>query len=336
MTERFLQIHIPKLNPCCIVWNKQQDTLTSSWTKKKEYICFNREEAISTRIGVPLKLVDKFTYLGSNVSSTENDFNMHITKVSTAAIHWLLSLWKCELSDEIKRDFFQTVVVSILLHGCTTWTLTKDIAKKLDGNCTRMLRAIFKKYWKQHPTKQQLYYHLPPISKTIRIRRARHAGHYWRSKNELIWTSHTDPFTLTCQCWPIYNSSVRTQDVVWKTIQGRSIIGTMRRERERERERKREKESVKEIRGSTKILRLYIYIYIYMRVINLASKNIRINKFELKRCYFTLISSSYVGCTKNVSTSIPVRLAKRNIVNCSVQVDLKIFCSKFCFKNKVG
>ena len=58
--------------------------------------------------------------------------------------------------------------------------------KKLDGNYTRMLRAILNKSWEQHPTKQQLYGHLPPITKTIKIRRTRHAGHCWRSRDELI------------------------------------------------------------------------------------------------------------------------------------------------------
>ena len=48
---------------------------------------------------------------------------------------------------------------------------------KLDGNCTIMLRAIVNKSWRQHPTKQQLYRHLPPILKTIQIRRTRYAGH---------------------------------------------------------------------------------------------------------------------------------------------------------------
>ena len=76
--------------------------------------------------------------------------------------------------------------MSILLYGCTTWTLTKRTEKKLDENCTRMLRAILNKSWKQHLTKQQLYGHRPPISKTIQIRRTRHAGRRWRSKDELI------------------------------------------------------------------------------------------------------------------------------------------------------
>ena len=91
-----------------------------------------------------------------------------------------------DLTDKIKRSFFQAAVVSILLYGCTTWTLTKRLEKKLDGNYTRMLRAILNKSWRQHPTRHQQYGHLPPITKTIQVRRTRHAGHCWRSKDELI------------------------------------------------------------------------------------------------------------------------------------------------------
>ena len=93
----------------------------------------------------------------------------------------------------MKRSFFQVAVVSILLYGCTTWMLTKWLEKKLDSNYTRMLRAILNKSWQQHPTRHQLYGHLPPITQTIQARRTRHAGHCWRSKDEivsdvLLWT----------------------------------------------------------------------------------------------------------------------------------------------------
>ena len=76
--------------------------------------------------------------------------------------------------------------MSILLYGCTTCTLTKLLEKKLDGNYTRMLRAILNKSWRQHPTKHQLYGYLPPITKTIQVRRARQAGRCWRSRYKLI------------------------------------------------------------------------------------------------------------------------------------------------------
>ena len=86
----------------------------------------------------------------------------------------------------MKRSFFQAAVVSILLYGCTTCTLSKRLEKKLDGNYTRMLRAISNKSWRQHPTRHQLYGHLPPITKTIQARRTRHAEHCRRSKDKLI------------------------------------------------------------------------------------------------------------------------------------------------------
>ena len=60
------------------------------------------------------------------------------------------------------------------------------LEKKLDGNYSRMLRAILNKSWRQHPTRHQLYGHLPPIMKAIQVRRTRHAGHCWRSRDKLI------------------------------------------------------------------------------------------------------------------------------------------------------
>ena len=87
--------------------------------------------------------------------------------------HCFLGRWTC-------------LLVSESFCGCTTWTLTKQREKKIDGNYTKMLRAILNKLWKQRPTKHQLYGHLPPITKTIQVRRTRHAGHCWRSRDELI------------------------------------------------------------------------------------------------------------------------------------------------------
>ena len=148
-------------------------------------MCYNQTGDISTLEGTPLKLVDKFTYLGSSVESTEKDIETRLTKAWTA-INRLSIIWKSDLTDKMKRSFFQAAVTSILLYGCTTWTLTKRLKKKLDGNYTRMLRAILNKSWQQHPTRPQLYGHLPPITKTIQVRRTRHAGHCWRSRDELI------------------------------------------------------------------------------------------------------------------------------------------------------
>ena len=88
---------------------------------KTEYMCYNQTGDISTLDGTPLKLVDKFTYLGSSVESTEKDIDTRLTKAWTA-INRLSIIWKSDLTDKMKRSFFQAAVTSILLYGCTTWT----------------------------------------------------------------------------------------------------------------------------------------------------------------------------------------------------------------------
>ena len=128
---------------------------------KTEYMCFSQR-------GGSLKLVGKFTHPRSSVSSPENDINTRLAKALTA-IEWQLVIWKSDLFDKIKRNFFQAAVVSTLLCGCIRWTLTKAKEKKLNGNCTRMLRAILNKYCRQHPTKQHVYGQLPPISKSSKL-----------------------------------------------------------------------------------------------------------------------------------------------------------------------
>ena len=114
-----------------------------------EYMCFNQTGDLFILDRTSLKLVNKFTYLGSSVSSTEKDINTQLMK----AIDKLSIIWKSDLTDKMKRSFFQAAVVSILLYGCTTWTLTKRLEKKLNGNYTRMLQAILNKSWRQHPTR---------------------------------------------------------------------------------------------------------------------------------------------------------------------------------------
>ena len=180
---------------------------------KTEYICYNQTGDISTLDGTPLKLVDRFTFLGSSVASTEKNIHTRLTKAWTA-INRLSIIWKLDLTDQMKRCFFQAGVTSILLCGCTTWTLTKRLERRLDGNYTRMLRAILNKSWRQHPTRHQLYGHFLPITKTIQVRRTRHAGppHMAVQKQD---GRHEHTF----------NSYVRIRDVVLKTCLGRWTIG---------------------------------------------------------------------------------------------------------------
>ena len=76
---------------------------------------------------------------------------------------------------------------------------------------------------RQYPTKQQLYGHLTPIMKTIQIRKTRHVGHCWRSRDELMTYScgplHMDEQRQDVQLGPTYNNPVLIKDLALKTYQ---------------------------------------------------------------------------------------------------------------------
>ena len=73
-------------------------------------MCFNQRGDISTLNGSSLKLVNKFTYLGSDVSSTEKDVNTRLVKEWTA-IDRLSVIWKSDQTDKMKRSFFQATAM---------------------------------------------------------------------------------------------------------------------------------------------------------------------------------------------------------------------------------
>ena len=66
---------------------------------KTKYMCNNQIGDISTLDGTSLKLVDKFTCLGSSVSSTEKDIDTRLTKAWTAD-NRLSIIWKSDLTDK--------------------------------------------------------------------------------------------------------------------------------------------------------------------------------------------------------------------------------------------
>ena len=102
------------------------------------------------------------------------------------AIDRLSIIWKSDLSDKIKCNFFQTAVVSILLYVCSTWMLTKRIEKTLDGIAQEYYDLYCKNPGSYIPQNSSCTGTDLPISKTIQINRTIHGGHCWRSIDKLI------------------------------------------------------------------------------------------------------------------------------------------------------
>ena len=200
----------PSRNPASLEWTTADVGLHVN-AHRIEYMCFNQRGDISTLNNSSLKLVDMSTYIGSSVSSTETYINTWLTK-AWIVIDRLSVIWKSDLTGKIKRIFSKQRSYWYC-YGCTTWTISKRIEKKNDGNHTRMLWAILKKSWRQNPAKQQLYAHLPPITKLIKVRRTRQAGHCWRGKEELIsdelrWIPSHGRSKAERLAWNIYTAAL--------------------------------------------------------------------------------------------------------------------------------
>ena len=85
------------------------------------------------------------------------------------------------------RSVAQTCMIGSLHTSKKRVLVPIEINRKtLKKNAGCNIQSILNKSWQQHPTRYQLYGHLPPITKTIQVRRTRHAGHCWRSRDELI------------------------------------------------------------------------------------------------------------------------------------------------------
>ena len=106
----------------------------------------------------------------------------------TSYIFWITEKWFTGMpqTDKMKCSFFQAAVVSILLYGCTTWMLTKRLEKKLEA----ITQEFCEQYWTspRSNTPQGTNYTANCLlsRKPIQVRRTRHAGHCWRSKDELM------------------------------------------------------------------------------------------------------------------------------------------------------
>ncbi|MCP4491873.1 MAG: reverse transcriptase family protein [Gammaproteobacteria bacterium] len=155
---------------------------------KTEFMLINIDEpdpAITTLNGSSLKEVQDFKYLGSYIADSKKDFNTRKGQAWNAC-NKLQKIWNSKISRAAKLKFFKACVEPVLLYGSETWTINKAFQDRIDGGYTRLLMRAQNISWKKHPTKQEIYGGLPPISTVIAQRRSRFAGHCMRAEDQII------------------------------------------------------------------------------------------------------------------------------------------------------
>ena len=87
--------------------------------KKTKVMAFNQaiDPILKTQDGSTLEIVQEFTYLGSQVSSSKADIKRRIALAWSAA-NKLTKIWKSNMSKQFKINIFRATVESVLLYGC--------------------------------------------------------------------------------------------------------------------------------------------------------------------------------------------------------------------------
>ena len=140
-------------------------------------------------------------YLCSSVSSTESDVNMLLAKVWTA-IDRLSAIWKYDLSNKMKQDFFQAAVMSILLYRCTPMDVDKTYREKARQELHKNAMSYIEQILEATPHDTLAVWLL--------------ASHLKLSKKDktcktlLEKHSPMDPFIWLCQCWPTCKNLLTT------------------------------------------------------------------------------------------------------------------------------
>ena len=142
--------------------------------------------------GQRLNAVDKFTYLGSTLSSSvviDDEINARIAKASVAFGRLRSNVWsKRGINLPTKLKVYRAIVLPTLLYACETWTVYKRHARKLNHFHTTCLRRLLDIKWqdKVPDTEVLARAELPSIHTILMQHQLRWAGHLVRMSEDRI------------------------------------------------------------------------------------------------------------------------------------------------------
>ena len=193
-----------------------------------EYMCFKQKGAIFILKGKALKLVDLFTYLSSNISSTEKDVNICLTKAWNAIdrLSIQIEIWSIWWDKTVFLPSHDYVHTTVWMHYMDAYKTHKE----WDGNCTRKAACCHRQSLKIIPHKTPAV-QSPTSYLANHSRGTKHARHWWRNKDKLISNCiFMDSYLWTHQCLTAqqkftYIISVWILDAGWRTHQEWWMMG---------------------------------------------------------------------------------------------------------------
>ena len=127
----------------------------------KTKLMTNNTNGISTDItasGEKLETVESFKYLGAIVSDqgSKPEILSRIAQ-TTAALTKLKIIWNDRyVSLKSKIRLMRSLVISIFLYACESWTLTADIERRIQATEMRCFRKLFGISYKDRITNEEV------------------------------------------------------------------------------------------------------------------------------------------------------------------------------------
>ena len=115
----------------------------------------NSSTANITMNGQQLEEVDSFKYLGSTLTKDGRSTTEIKTRIgiAMAAMARLNKIWRSrDISFPTKLKLFKSLVLSILLYGCESWTMTADTTRRIQTFETKCYRRLLGISWLDRKT----------------------------------------------------------------------------------------------------------------------------------------------------------------------------------------
>jgi len=141
-------------------------------TKKTKVLVASTESTVVqvTCDNTPLEQVQSYRYLDSIITETSDCRAEIIARLWTArsAAKSLTSLWKDRsLNPQLKCRLMQTLVWSVAMYGCESWTVKAADSKRLNAFEMDMYRRMMRISWREHRTNNSITEELQPTCRFL-------------------------------------------------------------------------------------------------------------------------------------------------------------------------
>ena len=139
-----------------------------------------------TMNGEKLETVEKFKYLGSTMTKngkSDKEIKIRMATANAAMLN-LETIWKSRsITLHTKIHLYKSVILSILLYGCESWTISKNMEKRLEAFDTKAYRKILGITYRERKTNEYVKKRIGPVDSLLKIikkRKLKHYGHTMR------------------------------------------------------------------------------------------------------------------------------------------------------------